>query len=94
MPHTPSPPSVLDAQALTELLWRIDPMGTCCNVNDDMHDEYRSQAQDIAERLAHGEDPRRAIVAVFDEWFWQDCLLSGQRGDSLNQIVAAIQPAA
>ena len=94
MPHTPSQPSAPNAQALTELLWRIDPMGTCCNVNDDMQDEYQGQARDIAERLAHGEDARHAILAVFDEWFWPDCLLSGQRQDRLDEIVAALQPAA
>ena len=57
----------MDAEQLSFLLWHVDPMGTCCNVNEDMEDEYGSQARDIGERLAAGEDPRSAVVAVFDD---------------------------
>lgn len=60
------PPTKTDT--LTELLWRIDPMGTCCSQGDDMADEYASQARDIAARLAQGEAPHAAVIAVFDEW--------------------------
>jgi hypothetical protein len=80
----------MHTDTLTEVLWHIDPMGTCCNQCDDMADEYASQARDIAERLARGEAPRAAVVAVFDEWFWEDCL-SGGRSETLDQIVAAIE---
>ena len=53
-----------------------------------MADEYRSQTQDIAEPMDSGTEARSAVIAVFDEWFWEDCLLTGTRADKLNQIVA------
>ncbi len=56
----------VDAEQLMFLLWHVDPMGTCCNANEGMEDEYWSQARDIGERLATGEDPRSAVLAVFD----------------------------
>ena len=56
----------MDAEQLMFLLWHVDPMGTCCNANEGMEDEYWSQARDIGERLATGEDPRSAVLAVFD----------------------------
>lgn len=80
----------MDAEQLMQLLWRVDPMGTCCNVNEEMEDEYGSEARDIAERLAAGEDPRSAVLAVFDEYFWDGCLLEASRVKYLEQILAAL----
>ena len=81
----------MDAEQLMCLLWHVDPMGTCCNVNEDMEDEYWSQARDIGERLSAGEDPRSAVLAVFDEWFWEGCLLEGSRAEALEQILAELK---
>ena len=81
----------MDAESLVFLLWQVDPMGTGCNVNDDMEDEYWSQARDIGERLSAGEDPRSAVLAVFDEWFWEGCLLEGSRAEALEQILAELK---
>ena len=81
----------MDAEQLMLLLWRIDPMGTCCNVNEDMEDEYSSEARDIGERLAAGEDPRSAVLAVFDGYFWEGCLLADSRIRSFAQIMAELK---
>ena len=81
----------MDVEQLSFLLWHIDPMGACCNVNEDMEDEYGSQARDIGERLAAGEDPRSAVLAVFDEWFWEGCLLEASRLESLEKILAELR---
>lgn len=81
----------MDAEQLVFLLWQIDPMGTCCNVNEGMEDEYGSQARDIAERLAAGQAPRSAVLAVFDGYFWEDCLLAGSRAQALEKILAALK---
>lgn len=89
MPATsPKPPSL---DALTALLYQLDPMRTGCAQNEGMEDEYAHQASDILERLAQGEDPRQATVAVFDYWFWEGCLDSEQRQHSLSAIVSALQ---
>lgn len=89
MPATsPKPPSL---DALTALLYQLDPMRTGCAQNEGMEDEYAHQASDILERLAQGEDPRQATVAVFDYWFWEGCLDSAPRQHSLNAIVRALQ---
>lgn len=82
---------MMDAEQLMFLLWQIDPMGTCCNANEGMEDEYWSQARDIAERLEAGEAPRSAVLAVFDEYFGEDCLLAGSRVNALEKILAALK---
>lgn len=81
----------MDAEQLSFLLWHIDPMNTCCNVNEGMEDEYWSQARDIGERLAAGEGPRSAVLAVFDEWFWDGCLLEASRLESFEKILAGLR---
>ena len=86
--HSPTP---LTPEALTALLHRLDPMGTGCAHNEGMEDEYAHQASDILERLAQGEEPRQATVAVFDYWFWEGCLDSAPRQHSLNAIARALQ---
>ncbi len=91
VPAQPSQRAVMDAEELLFLLWQIDPMGSGCNANEDMEDEYWSQARDIAVRLAAGEDPRSAVLAVFDAYFWDDCLLEGARTQSLAHILAALR---
>ena len=80
----------MNVDAISQLLWQLDPMNTCCNVNEGMEDEYWSQASDIAERLEQGETPRAAIIATFDFWFWEDCLLSDERLPLLEQMVSAL----
>ena len=80
----------MNVDAISQLLWQLDPMNTCCNVNEGMEDEYWSQAREIARRLEQGETPRAAIIATFDFWFWEDCLLSDERLPLLEQMVSAL----
>ena len=84
----------MNTEALNHLLWQVDPMGTCCNVNEGMEHEYWSLAGSIAERLQRGEDPRHAVTAEFDDSFWEDCLLADHRRPLLEKIVSALQSAA
>ena len=44
--------ALMNEAHLSQLLWRIDPMGTGCAVNEGMEDEYDSVARDIAQRLS------------------------------------------
>ena len=80
----------MNIDEINQILWKLDPMNTCCNVNEGMEDEYWSQASDIAKRLEQGETPRAAIIATFDFWFWEDCLLSDERLPLLEQMVSAL----
>ena len=80
----------MNIDEINQLLWNLDPMNTCCNVNEGMEDEYWSQASEIARRLEQGETPRAAIIATFDFWFWEDCLLSDDRLPLLEQMVSAL----
>ena len=80
----------MNIDEINQILWKLDPMNTCCNVNEGMEDEYWSQASEIARRLEQGETPRAAIIATFDFWFWEDCLLSDERLPLLEQMVSAL----
>ena len=81
----------MDEHAINHLLWRTDPMGTGCALDDGMEDEYQHQASNIAQRLAQGQDPHSAVTAVFEASFWEGCLSEGQRKASLEAIVAALE---
>ena len=83
----------MNIDEINQILWKLDPMNTCCNVNEGMEDEYWSQASEIAKRLEQGETARAAIIATFDFWFWEDCLLSDDRLPLLEQMVSAIDAA-
>ena len=80
----------MNIDEINQTLWKLDPMNTCCNVNEGMEDEYWSQASEIARRLEQGETPRAAIIATFDFWFWEDCLLSDERLPLLKQMMSAL----
>jgi len=81
----------MNETTLTQLLWRIDLMGTGCAANEGMEDEYATVARDIAQRLAQAQDASSAVVAEFDAWLWEGCLADGQRKASLAEIVAELK---
>ena len=78
---------------INDLLWRIDPMNTGCNVNEEMEDEYASLARDIAEALSAGTAARQAVLETFDQAFWEGCLLDEHRLPALRAILSALNPA-
>lgn len=82
--------TALDTAHISALLHQLDPMRTGCAENPGMEDEYDHQAEAIAERVARGEDPRAATVAVFDFWFWEGCMTEGARAQALDAIVSAL----
>jgi hypothetical protein len=59
------------AAELSQILHDADPMGTSCNVNAGMEDEYDSIAVTIleyAEDMSDAEAVERAIIYWFDEY--------------------------
>ena len=61
------------ATPLNNVLYEMDPMGTCCKENE-LHDEYQMIAVNIAGWLIRNCPVEETIKSVFDEWFWVDCL--------------------
>lgn len=82
--------ALMEERNLSQLLWRIDPMGTGCAINEGMEGEYEGVARDIAHRLSQGQDAQSAVVAEFDGWYWEGCLSPSHRQDCLAQIVSAL----
>jgi hypothetical protein len=83
---------MMNKTKLSELLWRADLMNTCCTVNEGMENEYDGEARNIVERIAKGEDPRNAIIAVFNEYFWWGCLLEDSRKKAgLDRLIMEIE---
>lgn len=77
-------------EQICKLLWRIDPMHTCCNVNDNMEDEYSKEARWISDLVNSGMDARKAVITVFDIWFEEGCM-EGGREIYLEEIVRALE---
>ena len=55
-----------------------------------MRDEYEFQAEEIASLTKNGTPLRSAVVEIFEKWFWEDCLLSGEDTSRLDAIVEKI----
>lgn len=76
--------------AISTLLWELDPMRTGCTGDEAMRDEYDFQAEEIASLMGTGIPLRTVVAQVFDKWFWEDCLISGTSTSRLDAIVAKI----
>lgn len=76
--------------AISALLWELDPMRTGCTGDETMRDEYEFQAEEITSLMNSDVPVRTAVVQVFDQWFWEDCLISGTDSSRLDAIVEKI----
>lgn len=76
--------------AISALLWELDPMRTGCTGDETMRDEYDFQAEEIASLMGTGIPLRTVVAQVFDKWFWEDCLISGTSTSRLDAIVEKI----
>lgn len=83
-----------DKNTLTERIARclheLDPMNTCCSVNEGMADEYLSEAQEIAQLLGHGVPLKAAVKQTFDSRFWDGCLEEHTRAVGLHAVLTAL----
>lgn len=64
-------------QQITQILYQIDPMGTCC-VENDATDEYESVARII---MTEG------VKSAFYNSFWEGCISD----ETIQSIEAAIE---
>ena len=76
--------------AISAILWELDPMRTGCTGDEAMRDEYEFQAEEIASLMGTDIPLRTVVTQVFDKWFWEDCLISDTSTSRLDAIVAKI----
>ena len=80
----------MDVNTMSLLLWQADLMGTGCNIQEGMADEYSSEADEITGLLASGMEFRAALEQVFDERFWEGCLQEARRSPSLQALLSTV----
>jgi hypothetical protein len=68
-------------------LQRFDLMGTGCRAHRGMDNEYASEAERIARRVADGKSLRDAIVVTFEEHFWTGCLQEAARAEDFEKLL-------
>ncbi|PCD00953.1 hypothetical protein [Halopseudomonas pelagia] len=75
-----------DASRISEVLFYLDPMGTCCKEND-CYDEYDSIAQSAFQKLSNGQPIGEAISETLMDWFEVESI----EPQTLANIVLALQ---
>jgi len=60
--------NIPSAKSLSEALFNLDPLGTCCKENDAI-DEYDKIAEDIVAEMTAGSGLINSVRVVFERWF-------------------------
>lgn len=75
--------------SISNVLYNMDPMNTCCKEND-LRDEYDSEAFQIAGWYIRGitdtASLKETIKSVFEYAFWDKCLKEQQIEEIANEI--------
>jgi hypothetical protein len=77
---------------VSNILWRLDPMGTSCNVNEGMEDEYDVEASKLVQRMREGAELRQAVVEVFEKAFWVACFETPKKRPALKRLLVDLTP--
>ena len=77
---------IKDASRISEVLFELDPMRTCCKEND-CFDEYDSIAQSAFDKLSNGQPIGEAISETLMDWFEVESI----DPQALANIVLALQ---
>lgn len=77
---------IMDASRISEVLFDLDPMSTCCKEND-CFDEYDSIAQSAFDKLSNGQPIGEAISETLMDWFEVESI----DPQTLANIVLALQ---
>ena len=67
---------MITKENLSKILYAHDLVGTSCNRNKGMEDEYDVEARHIVNLLSLGIPFRTALYDVFSFFFWDGCLKS------------------
>lgn len=81
----------MDIERISAILYRHDPANTCCNVCEDMEDEYDRIAAEIA-RIPERPLSFEAFRDVLADAFFEDMLSEGALQQSFRDISALAQP--
>lgn len=65
---------MITTRELSAIMYALDPMGTQCNVNKNMENEYDPEANHIVTLLGMGVPFKTALHDVFSFFFWDGCL--------------------
>ena len=74
---------------INEILFLADPMRTCC-VENKLEDEYMEEAVAINHCLNIDSDIefiKSSVKAVFERFFWDNCLDEDEVADIATQIL-------
>lgn len=63
---------IATAEQISKILFNIDPMGTCCNVNVGMENEYLHEANHITHFMYSGYEFHTAVKKAFQHSFASD----------------------
>lgn len=77
----------MSPESISKVLWRHDPANTCCNVNEDMEDEYDGLAAAIASVPVSDLTPEtfRSILAEsFDDDLLDDSAVTKSYAEILE----------
>jgi len=66
---------MISANELSKIFYTHDPLHTSCTVNENMEDEYDSEALDVLQLIHEGHTFETAIHFIFDYMFWKGCLI-------------------
>lgn len=80
----------MNVELISEILYRHDPANTCCNVCEDMEDEYDRIAAEIA-RIPERPLSFEAFRAVLVDAFFEDALSEDALQKSYRDISALAQ---
>ena len=84
MPNSQNPTALVSR--LSRALHDLDPMNTCCHVNEGMEDEYDSEARQIVHLLQTDIPLHQAVKLTFDAKFWTGCLEEPAREQGLAAV--------
>lgn len=76
----------MSSKSISKVLWRHDSGNTCCNVNDDMEDEYDSLAAAIAS-VPMPDLTLETLRSILADSFGEDLLDDGAVTKSYAEIL-------
>ncbi len=69
---------MINKNKLSNILYKNDPMNTCCTSNRGMEKEYDAEAAEIIALLVAGVPFKQAYFSTMSHWFWVEHALNSQ----------------
>lgn len=75
---------------ISAFLYHLDPMGTCCNVNEGMENEYASIARGVFDSYYNGVPIFQSIVQELNWWFGEDLVTEKKKELILHALMERV----